>query len=112
MVCPGVELPEEVHASPENHPQDGEAPGQDARDGVAAPGVQQVRQAPLRARPRHLHRQQEGGGAEEGGPHQLHRGTGAVPVAYCVYMTVLLQKGIFHVRGLIKPAIFGSLPWA
>ena len=66
MVCPGVELPQEVHAGPENHPQDGEAPGQDARDGVAAPGVQQVRQAPLRARPRHLHRQQEGGGAAEG----------------------------------------------
>ena len=29
-----------------------------------------------------------------------------------IYMTGLLHEGIFHVRGLIKPAIFGSLPWA
>ena len=28
------------------------------------------------------------------------------------YMTGLLHEGIFHVGGLIKPAIFGSLPWA
>ena len=30
----------------------------------------------------------------------------------CTYMTGLLHEGIFHVGGLIKPAIFGSLPWA
>ena len=28
------------------------------------------------------------------------------------HMTGLLHEGIFHVAGLIKPAIFGSLPWA
>ena len=28
------------------------------------------------------------------------------------HMTGLLHEGIFQVRGLIKPAIFGSLPWA
>ena len=28
------------------------------------------------------------------------------------YMTGLLHEGIFHVGGLIKPAIFDSLPWA
>ena len=28
------------------------------------------------------------------------------------YMTGLLHEGIFHVGGLIKPAIFGSSPWA
>ena len=31
---------------------------------------------------------------------------------YIVYMTGLLHEGIFHVRGLIKPVIFGSLHWA
>ena len=29
-----------------------------------------------------------------------------------VHMTGLLHEGIFHVQGLIKPAIFDSLPWA
>ena len=29
-----------------------------------------------------------------------------------LHMTWLLHEGIFHVGGLIKPAIFGSLPWA
>ena len=28
------------------------------------------------------------------------------------HMTGLLHEGIFHVGGLIKPAIFDSLPWA
>ena len=28
------------------------------------------------------------------------------------YMTGLLHEDIFNVGGLIKPAIFGSLPWA
>ena len=32
--------------------------------------------------------------------------------ATCQHMTGLLHEGIFHVRGLIKPVIFGSLPWA
>ena len=27
-------------------------------------------------------------------------------------MTGLLHEGIFLVQGLIKPAIFGGLPWA
>ena len=35
------------------------------------------------------------------------RGTLSTP-----YMTGLLHEGIFHVGGLIKPAIFGSSPWA
>ena len=28
------------------------------------------------------------------------------------YMTGLLHEGKFHVRDLLEPAIFGSLPWA
>ena len=28
------------------------------------------------------------------------------------YMTWLLHEGIFHVEGVLKPAIFESLPWA
>ena len=31
---------------------------------------------------------------------------------YHVYMTGLLHEGNFHVRDLLEPAIFGSLPWA
>ena len=37
---------------------------------------------------------------------------GHLTAAVYLYMTGLLHEGIFHVRGLIKPAIFGSLPWA
>ena len=29
-----------------------------------------------------------------------------------VYMTELLHEGIFHVQGVLKPAIFESLPRA
>ena len=32
--------------------------------------------------------------------------------SFSPYMTGLLHEGIFYVGGLIKPAIFGSSPWA
>ena len=31
---------------------------------------------------------------------------------FTLYMTGLLHEGIFHVRDLLQPAIFESLPWA
>ena len=35
-----------------------------------------------------------------------------IPFKRFQYMTVLLHEGIFHVEGVLKPAIFGGMPRA